>query len=117
MKKNSEISRMFSYAGNRHWLTILGMILAGLSTVLSMGPFVCIWFVVRDLLTALAAGDMGLAANSGVYAWWAVGFSVLSTEELKILLSVYRYLGLPPEVISILINYCIQKNRARANPR
>ena len=30
MKKDSEISRMFQYAGNRHWLTILGMILAGL---------------------------------------------------------------------------------------
>ena len=29
---------------------------------------------------------------------------LLSTEEIKILLSVYRYLGLPPEVISILIN-------------
>ena len=31
MKKDSEISRMFVYAGNRHWLTILGMILAGLT--------------------------------------------------------------------------------------
>ena len=78
MKKNSEISRMFAYAGNRHWLTIFGMVLAGLSTVLSMIPFVCIWFVVRDLLNALTAGDMSLAAHSGVYAWWAVGFSVLS---------------------------------------
>ena len=78
MKKNSEISRMFAYAGNRHWLTILGMILAGLSTVLSMFPFVCIWFVVRDMLNALLAGDISLAAGSGVYAWRAVGFSVLS---------------------------------------
>ena len=78
MKKNSEISRMFAYAGNRHWLTIFGMVLAGLSTVLSMIPFVCIWFVVRDLLNALVAGDMSLAAHSGAYAWWAVGFSVLS---------------------------------------
>lgn len=77
-KKNSEISRMFAYAGNRHWLTILGMILAGLSTVLSMIPFVCIWFVVRDLLNALSAGDMSLAVHSGAYAWGAVGFSVLS---------------------------------------
>ena len=33
----------------------------------------------------------------------------LSTEELKILLSIYRYLGLPGEVISILVNYCIQR--------
>ena len=78
MKKNSEISKMFAYAGSRHWLTILGMILAGLSTMLSMIPFVCIWFVVRDLLNALAAGDMSLAAHSGTYAWWAAGFSVLS---------------------------------------
>ncbi len=69
---------MFAYAGNRHWLTILGMILAGLSTVLSMFPFVCIWFVVRDMLNALLAGDISLAVGSGVYAWRAVGFSVLS---------------------------------------
>ena len=69
---------MFAYAGNRHWLTVLGMVFAGLSTVLSMFPFVCIWFVVRDMLNALLAGDIGLAAHSGAYAWWAVGFSVLS---------------------------------------
>ena len=69
---------MFAYAGNRHWLTILGMILAGLSTVLSMIPFVCIWFVVRDLLNALSAGNIGLAVRSAAYAWWAVGFSILS---------------------------------------
>ena len=77
-KKNSELSRMFSYAGNRHWLTVLGMLLAGLSTVLSLIPFVCIWFVVRDLLNALTAGDIRLASHSGSYGWWAVGFSVLS---------------------------------------
>lgn len=78
MKKDSEISRMFQYAGNRHWLTIAGMILAGLSTVLSMIPFVCIWFVVRDMLRAMVAGDMTLASHSTTYAWYAVGLSVLS---------------------------------------
>lgn len=78
MKKDSEISRMFKYAGRRHWLTIVAMVLAGLSTVLSMIPFVCIWFVVRDIVNALIAGDIGLAANSVHYAWWAAGFSVLS---------------------------------------
>ena len=78
MKKDSEISRMFQYAGNRHWLTILGMILAGLSTVLSMIPFVYIWFVVRDMLNALTAGDIHLASQSTTYAWWAAGFSALS---------------------------------------
>ena len=78
MKKDSEISRMFQYAGNRHWLTILGMVLAGFSTVLSILPFVCIWFVVRDMLHALVAGNISLAADSSRYAWWAAGFSVLS---------------------------------------
>ena len=78
MKKNSEISRMFQYAGNRHWLTVLGMILAGLSTVLSMIPFVCIWFVERDIIHALMAGDISLASHSSTYAWAAAGFSILS---------------------------------------
>ena len=38
--------------------------------------------------------------------------SVLNTEELKILLSFERYLGLPAEVISVLVCYC--KDRARS---
>lgn len=42
---------------------------------------------------------------------------ILSTEELKILLCIYRYLGLPAEVISILIHYCIEKSRARGSGR
>ena len=78
MKKDSEISKMFQYAGNRHWLTVVGMILAGISTVLSMLPFVCIWFVIRDILQALLDGNIGLTSGSSTYAWWAVVFSVLS---------------------------------------
>ena len=78
MKKNSEIARMFRYAGNRHWLTVMGMILAGLSTVLSMVPFVCIWFVVRDMINALQKGDIALAEHSSTYAWMAAGFAALS---------------------------------------
>ena len=35
----------------------------------------------------------------------------LNTEELKILLSFHRYLGLPTEVISLLVSFC--KDRAR----
>jgi len=40
---------------------------------------------------------------------------VLTTEELKILLSFINYLGLSPEVISLLVGYC--KNRARQQGR
>ncbi len=32
----------------------------------------------RDLLNALSAGNIGLAVHSAAYAWWAVGFSILS---------------------------------------
>ena len=67
-KKNPELSRMFEFAGNRHWLTIAGCILAGLSTILSMIPFVCIWFVIRDILHAMVQGNISLAASSGHYA-------------------------------------------------
>lgn len=42
---------------------------------------------------------------------------VLSTEETKVLLSIYDYLGLPAEVISILLSYCIQKAYARGSLR
>lgn len=38
---------------------------------------------------------------------------VLSTEEMKVLLSLTDYLGLPHDVIALLITYCIQKNRVR----
>ena len=77
-KKNAEISRMFEFAGNRHWLTIAGCILAGLSTVLSMIPFVCIWFVVRNILNAMIQGNIALVSSSGHYAWLAAAFSLLS---------------------------------------
>ena len=42
---------------------------------------------------------------------------VLSTEEMKILLSMSDYLGLPLDVIALLITYCIQKNRVRGVQR
>lgn len=77
-EKSDELSKMFSYAGNYHKLTILGCILAGLSTIFSMLPFVCIWFVIRDLIHGLSRGDVTLAAGSSHYAWMALLFSVLS---------------------------------------
>ena len=42
---------------------------------------------------------------------------VLSTEELKILLSMIRYLGLPTDVVGVLITYCIERARARGGAR
>lgn len=41
----------------------------------------------------------------------------LNTEELKILLGFNRYLGLPNEVVSVLVCWCKERNRQRGNPR
>ena len=42
---------------------------------------------------------------------------VLNTEELKILLSLVRYLGLPADVICILVSYCQDRARQRGGQR
>ena len=41
----------------------------------------------------------------------------LNTEELKILLGFTRYLGLPSDVISMLVCYCKERNRQRGSMR
>ena len=41
----------------------------------------------------------------------------LNTEELKILLGFVRYLGMAPEVISILVSYCRERARQKGNLR
>ncbi len=41
----------------------------------------------------------------------------LNTEELKILLSFVRYLGLPVEVVSLMVSYCKDRARQRGGLR
>ena len=41
----------------------------------------------------------------------------LNTEELKILLGFVRYLGMSPEVISILVSFCRDRARQKGNSR
>ena len=41
----------------------------------------------------------------------------LTTEELKILLAMVRYLGLPEDVICVLVTYCIDRARQKGNLR
>lgn len=42
---------------------------------------------------------------------------LLSNEDLKILLGMLDYLGLPMEVVAILVHFCVERNRARGNLR
>ena len=41
----------------------------------------------------------------------------LSTEELKLLLGMTEYLGLPGEVINVLVHYCVERSRSRGAGR
>ena len=40
---------------------------------------------------------------------------LLTTEEIKTFLGIYRHLGISPEVISILVSFCVQKNALRGS--
>ena len=101
-QKNGELSRMFSYAGNYHVLTILGCVLSGISTILSMLPFVCIWLVIRDLIQAFAAGDIALATESTRYAWMAVVFAAANL--------FHRFELYPPGGVSYSDQYAENSN-------
>lgn len=64
------LAQMAHFAGDRHWLTVVGCVLSGVSAVLSVLPYVCVWFVVQGLL------QEGNTSGSTRYAWLAVGFAV-----------------------------------------
>lgn len=49
-KQPSTIRRLLAFAGKYKALTILGLILSGIAMALSVVPYLCIWFVLRDLL-------------------------------------------------------------------
>ena len=42
---------------------------------------------------------------------------VLTTEELKIVLSFHRYLGMSPDVVCLLVNYCKERARQKGSSR
>ena len=68
----------------------------------------------QDVLTAMD-GDRSFKALYGEIQ--RVLGRTLNTEELKILLGFTNYLGLPPEVISVLVYYCKERARAKGNLR
>lgn len=76
VQKNSLVTRLFEFAGNYRILLVLSWILSGLSSVLSIAPFICIWFVIRDVLRVLP--DFTLAVETVKFGWMAVGFAVVS---------------------------------------
>ncbi|QYZ80186.1 ABC transporter ATP-binding protein [Methanofollis formosanus] len=77
--KNSDkkgIPWLFELAGRHRVLIVTACILSAISAVLSLAPYICIWYVVRDVFAAWP--DLSAAAGVTWYGWLAVGFALLS---------------------------------------
>ena len=76
MKKQSDLSRLMSYAGNYRYFTYTSWVLSAVSALVALVPFVYIWKILRDVLAG--APDYAQAVNIPHYGWMAVLFAVLS---------------------------------------
>ena len=74
--KGGALSRLLAFAGERRALTYVGCTLSAVSMLVSFGPYVCIWFAARDLITV--APDWRAATGIAAYGWWALGLAVAS---------------------------------------
>lgn len=73
-EKKSAISILLNYAGNLKGLTFLGLLLSAISMLLSMGPYICIWLVARDLIAV--APNWTNAKSIVQFGWLAFGFAI-----------------------------------------
>lgn len=76
MKKQSNLSRLMSYAGGRKILTYLSWALSAMSALLALVPFWYIWRIIHDILEV--SPDFSKAENVISYGWSAVLFAIIS---------------------------------------
>ncbi len=70
-KKEKLLPQLLAYAGKRKVLTYLSLVIAGISQLLALAPFLYIWAILRDVI----AGDYSRIAH---YGWMAVAFAIAS---------------------------------------
>ena len=73
-KKNA-IAELLGFAGKRRALAYAGCVLSVINAVLTVMPLVCVWFVVRDLISMFP--NWGEASSAALWAVLAVMFAVL----------------------------------------
>lgn len=73
-KKQNAIIALLGYAGNYKVLTFIGLTLSAISMLCSIVPYVCIWLVAKDLITAVS--DFSKVQNVETYGWIAFGLHV-----------------------------------------
>ena len=78
MKENKQgnISKLLGFAGGHKKLTVLGCTLSGVSALLSMAPYILIWFVARGIFEAMP--DFSSVQNLVHFGWEALWFALAS---------------------------------------
>ena len=76
LKKKSDLSRLMDYAGSYRYFTYASWVLAAVSALLALVPFLYIWRIIRDVLEV--APNYGEAVNIPHYGWMAVLFAIVS---------------------------------------
>ena len=76
MKKQSNLSRLLSYAGGRKYLTYASWVLSAASALTALIPFWYIWKIIREVLEV--APNFGAAQNLPHYGVMAMLFAILS---------------------------------------
>ncbi|MGH0051950.1 MAG: ABC transporter ATP-binding protein, partial [Sphaerochaetaceae bacterium] len=74
-KKQSVLKRFEPYMGKKKALLPLSLFLSGLSAALNIVPFVLVWYIVRDILSAPQANTF---TNVSTYAWLAFASAIAS---------------------------------------
>lgn len=75
MNKKPQKEDLLEYAGNYRSLSVIGCVLAGISAVLAVIPFICIWFAIKDVFSNLS--DLS-QIEVGKCGWLAVAFAASS---------------------------------------
>lgn len=73
MKKQSNLSRLMSYAGNHKYFTYASWILSGISAVFALVPFYYIWKIIKEVLEVMP--DFSKATGLVYNGWMAVIFA------------------------------------------
>lgn len=75
MNKKQQKEDLLEYAGDYRSLSVIGCVLAGISAVLAVIPFICIWFAIKDVFSNLS--DLS-QIEVGKWGWLAVAFAASS---------------------------------------
>ncbi len=76
MKKESNLAKLFDYAGNYKYLTIASWVLSAISALMALAPFVYIWRIIKEVLDV--SPNFNEAKELGHNGGMAVLFAVLS---------------------------------------